>query len=366
MHCSVSIQELKKSLTQSSGIPQKNSSVPILSTIQLEASKDTLTIRATNLEVGLEIKISADVLKKGVVAVPAQVIQKIINTNQSDGNVVLQSDGKELVVDIGKSHMRLKTFPHDDFPLIPKAVGITSYTLPINPILEGLRSVSYASSVSDLRPEIASVSLYGSSDNLIFVATDSFRLAEKKIKFEGAEDFPHILIPIKHVREIEHVFQNEVNECVITVADHQISFTTENIYLTARIIDGNFPDYSQIIPDSYQTEIVALKNEFQEALKVTQIFSDELNKLKIYVKPKEKVFLLENKNNDIGEHQTEVDCSLSGEDQEITMNQKYLSEGVQHIPTDSLSISFNGNKPVVMRGVGDLSFLYIIMPMNMD
>jgi DNA polymerase-3 subunit beta len=146
---------------------------------------------------------------------------------------------------------------------------------------------------------------------------------------------------------------------------NQISFSSDNIYLTSRIIDGIFPDYRQIIPKDSTTDVVVLKQDLLNALKLTNIFSDKFNQVSLRISPKEKVFELSSSSNDIGENKTNLDAVLNGETVELGFNYKYFLDCFQSITTDSVSIKLSGaSKPIVISPISDLSFTYLIMPMN--
>jgi DNA polymerase-3 subunit beta len=131
------------------------------------------------------------------------------------------------------------------------------------------------------------------------------------------------------------------------------------------VIDGIFPDYGQIIPKEFKTECVVLRQDLLNALKLSNIFSDKFNQVNLIIKPKDKIFELSSQNNEVGENKTYLDAVVSGEDIEVSFNYKYFIDCFQSINTDSVSIKFNQSiKPIVVSGVSDNSFIYLIMPMN--
>ena len=232
-------------------------------------------------------------------------------------------------------------------------------------LINGIKSVSYSSSISDIKPEISSVFIYTKNNNLVFVSTDSFRLAEKKINLKELPEILGILIPFKNVSEILRIFGDFKGNIEVCFSKNAISFSSDNIYLTSRVIDGIFPDYYQIIPKDAKTTVVVLKQDLLNALKLSNIFSDKFNQVSLKVLPKEKVFELSSANNDIGENKTYLDAALTGEDIELGFNYKYFLDCFQSITTDSVSIKFAGvSRPIVVSAVSDSSFTYLIMPMN--
>ena len=219
--------------------------------------------------------------------------------------------------------------------------------------------------MSDIKPEISSVFIYTHDDNLVFVSTDSFRLAEKKTKTKGLEEITGIILPFKNVLEILRIFSENLGAIRVCFNKNQISFAADNIYLTSRVIDGIFPDYRQIIPKTATTEIVVLKQDLLNALKLSNVFSDKFNQVSLLVEPKQKVFELSSMNNDVGENKTRLEAVLKGEGAELAFNYRYFLDCFQSIGTDSVAIRLSGaGRPMVITPVADTSFTYLIMPMN--
>ena len=146
---------------------------------------------------------------------------------------------------------------------------------------------------------------------------------------------------------------------------NQISFETQNIYLSSRVVDGSFPDYKQIIPKTNTTKATILKQDLISSLKISNIFSDKFNQVSITIKPNEKVFEIESKNIDVGENTTLITGSFSGENVSANFNYKYILDCFLSISGDSITLDLNGNnKPMIIKSVGDSSFMYLVMPMN--
>ena len=358
------IEEIKSKILQVEKITGKNLTLPILNSILLIASDKSLKLRSTNLSLGIEVEITAKIEKEGIVAVSGSVLNGIFSNVFQNENVYLESIDGNLLIQTKKSKIKLKGQPHDDFPTIPKVVG-TSFEIESKKLIEGIKSVYYSSSVSDIKPEISSVFMYSNEDNLVFVSTDSFRLAEKKIKIKGLPEIGGILIPFKNISEILRVFGESASVVKVCFNKNQISFSSDDFYLTSRVIDGVFPDYRQIIPKTPGTNAIVLKQDLLNALKLSNIFSDKFNQVNLLIKPKEKIFELSSANNDVGENKTYLDAALTGENIELGFNYKYFSDCFQSITTDSISIKFSGpSSPIVVSSVGDISFIYLIMPMN--
>jgi DNA polymerase-3 subunit beta len=364
MKLECSIEKIKNAVSQVERITGKNLTLPVLNSILLIASGKSLKLRSTNLSLGIEIEIGAKIEKEGILAISGSVLNAIFSNVSQNENVYLENKDGNLLIKTKKSQIKLKCTPHDDFPTIPAVAG-TSFEIESKKLVEGIKSVCYSSSVSDIKPEISSVFMYTNDDGLVFVSTDSFRLAEKRIKTKGLPEIPGILIPFKNISEILRVFGEFQGIIKVCFNKNQISFSSDNTYLTSRVIDGIFPDYRQIIPKEFTTDVVVLKQDLLNALKLSNVFSDKFNQVNLKVSPKEKVFELSSANNDIGENKTYLDVVINGENIELGFNYKYFLDCFQSITTDSVSIKFAGEqRPIVISPVSDASFTYLIMPMN--
>lgn len=358
------IEKLKNAVLQVEKITGKNLTLPILNSVLFIASGKFLKLRATNLSLGVEIEIPAKIQKEGVVAILGSTLVGVFSNISQNETIYLESGDGNLLIKTKKNRIKLKGQVCDDFPTIPKVEG-KKFEIDSKKLIDGIKSVYYSSSISDIKPEISSVYIYSNEDNLVFVSTDSFRLAEKKIKIKDLEEIQGILFPFKNIPEILRIFGEIQDVIKICFNKNQISFSSNNIYLTSRIIDGVFPDYRQIIPKDFKVEVVVLKQDILNALKLSNIFSDKFNQINLKILPKEKIFELSSQNNDVGENKTYLDAVLKGEDIILGFNYKYFFDCFQSISTDSISIRLNqSSKPMVISGSSDNSFTYLIMPMN--
>jgi len=358
------IEKIKSGILQVEKITGKNLTLPVLSSILFIASGKSLKLRATNLSLGVEIEIPAKIEKEGIVAISGTILAGVFSNIFQNENIKLESEDGNLLIKTKKNRIKLRGQIHDDFPTIPTVDGKT-FEIESKKLVDGIKSVYYSSSPSDIKPEISSVYIYSNEDSLIFVSTDSFRLAEKKIKMKKVEEIPGILIPFRNVSEILRIFGEIQDNIRVCFNKNQISFSSEGVYLTSRIIDGVFPDYRQIIPKEFGVEAVVLKQDLLNALRISNIFSDKFNQITLSIKPKEKVFELSSQNNDVGENKTYLDAAIKGKDVLLGFNYKYFLDCFQSINTDSISIRLNqSSKPIVISGSSDNSFTYLIMPMN--
>ena len=358
-------EKLHLAVSKAEKIVGKNVNLPVLSCLLLETKGNNLIIRSTNLDLGLEITIPVKVEENGKVAVPAGVITNFLNNVNDDKNIILETTDNTLKIQTPTSEANIKTIPSDDFPTIPMVDNEKTYKINSKDLINGIKSVIYSSSLSSIKPELSSVYIYSNEDNLVCVATDSFRLAEKVIKMRKTINLNNILIPFKNALDILKIIDNTDTEIEINSTKNQISFVFDGVYLVSRVIDGVFPDYKQILPKEEKTKVVLLKQDLINSLKISNIFSDSFNQMNISVKNGDKTIKVKTKNNNIGENTNKIDANIDGEDIEVNFNYKYIIDCLPSIISDSVSLSFNGiNKPLVVRGTSDKTFTYLVMPMN--
>ncbi len=345
-------------------IAARNLSLPILESILLEARDKSLTLRSTNLDVGLEVKIPAKVERSGLIALPADILSAFISGLQDSQIVKMELVGGNLSLSTPRNSTVIKSFPVDDFPNIPKIDKEGSINIEADRLVAGIRSVLYSAALSDMKPEISSVHIYSDSDDLVFVATDSFRLAEKRFPVKD-KDKLSIILPFKNANEVARIFDGSNEVLQILFNKNQISIISPTIYFTSRVVSGIFPDYKQIIPKDKKTEVVVLKRDLIDSIKISNIFADKFNQISIKIIPEDNLFEISSKNQDRGESSTIVPAEIQGEAVDATLNAKYITDCLQSIGSEKVQIIFNGsNRPIIVRGVGDGSFLYLVMPMN--
>jgi DNA polymerase-3 subunit beta len=367
MKIELHLSQFKRMIGLSEKIARKNATLPVLSCLLFEIGKNTLTIKATNLDVGLEISIPAKSDTTGIVAIPAQTISAFVSQlNDQDGTVKMELISGNLHISSARSKVTIKTVPAEDFPSIPRVSDGQKITISSDVFIKGLKSVWYSASISSVKPELSSVYVYKNNEFITFAATDSFRLAEKRVKVSTDIDFQDILIPYKNISDIIRILEDVGGEVEMQSNKNLISFEAQGVYLASRIVDGTFPDYKQIIPKGYSTEAITLKQDVINALKVSNVFTDKFNQVKFILDPKGSGFEIQTKNADIGENATKVDASLTGDKLEINFNGKYIADCFQSIDADSVSFQLGGlNKPMVIRPAsGDGTFMYLVMPMN--
>lgn len=360
--------KLKEAVSIADKISGKNLTLPILSGILLETSKKTLIIKATNLEVGLEFEIPAKIDEPGSITVNASVLNNFLSNLNKDIKIQLNTENDNLRVITENTTTLIKALNTEDFPIIPKIKKENSFNINSRVFGEGLKAVSFAAALVDIKPEISSVYIYNKQNNeIFFVATDSFRLAEKSINLnneEIKENF-NLIIPLKNTNEILRTIDNLDSNLNISFNKNQLVIQTDNIYLTLRIIDGLYPDYQQIIPSVFKTEFNLKKEDFINILKLANIFTDKFNQIDIEIIPENNILEINSYNQEVGENKFSLVTKIKGEPLVISFNAKYLIDCLSIINSSEISLRFTDkNKPLVISGVGDENFLYLVMPIN--
>jgi len=357
-------EKLLNSVSIAERTTSKNHALKVLGCLLLEAKNGSFYIRSTNLDIGVEINIPAKIKREGIVAVPGTVFYNVISNIYDSSSVVIEVVNDNLSITTKSSQSLIKAVSHEDFPTIPRDSSGQSLTLKSSDVSNGFKSVWYSASSSAIKPELSSVYIYSDGGKIYFVSTDSFRLSEKSITVRGV-DGVSTLIPSKNVAEIIKVLESVDDSIEVVVGENQASFASTLVYATSRVIDGSFPDYKQIIPKEILTEIIVMKQDFINALKKVNIFSDAFHQITFTIDPKQKTFFLSAINADVGETTERLQASISGEELNIHFNHRYIADCLQSITADSIVLSFGGpGKPLLIQGVSDDSFLYLVMPMN--
>lgn len=343
---------------------RKTTTLPALSSILIIAGDDGIKMRATNLETGIDFKLDGECTTKGVVAIPATLLQQIASSLTQEGKITLEHIGDIISITSGTSKSSIKTTPYDDFPTIPFPENSKNRIVLPGSVLRSLfTSIAPCASSSTVRPELSSIYLSIEGGILTAVATDSFRLAEKKVPLTNKGIQGKFLIPAKNALDIAQALPNE--DIIVSFDENQCAFVGNDSMLVSRLTNAVYPDYRQIIPKESVVEAIILRKDFENALKRTIIFSDLFQKIRINFDPKKNLFSFFTRNTDIGESTEKLPARISGNALELSFNHRYLSGVLSLTDTESISVLAAGiGRPLIIKGVGDTSLLYLVSPMN--
>ncbi len=357
-------EKILNAILMAERITGKKESLPILSCVLIEGAKD-INLKATNLEAGIEISVAGDVEEKGTVAVSAAILSQTIRAIGGDKVTLSTEDGNLLIESRGTKTL-IKAVPHEEFPVLSSESGKKEITLARERLIHGIQSVAYAASPSMIRPDLGSIYISMQDGSMVCVATDSFRLAEKMVSETGARTSGELLIPLKHALELVHVLERLSDDTVaLSTDDAQLVVIGSGTRFVSRVVDATFPNYKEIIPKKFTSEATVLKNDLAEMLRKARVFSGQEMHVGLHIYPKKKIFTATARSADVGEMSDSIDAALAGDDLDINFHIGYISDCLATIQSDSVVLGFSGpGRPLVIRGVSDSSFTYLVMPLN--
>lgn len=343
---------------------RKSGTLAVLSSVLIIASNEGIKMRATNLETGIDLKIEGDHKNEGVVAVPAVVLQQIANSLSGEGKITIEQNGDIIILKSGTGKSSIKTVPYDDFPSIPFPENPKNRIILPGVLLKSLfTAIAPCASTSIVRPELASIYVSIEGGVLTLVATDSFRLAEKRVPLSNKGTQGKFLIPAKNALDIAQALPDD--EVIVSFDEHQCAFASTSGLIVSRLTSSVYPDYKQIIPKESIVEATILRKDFESALKRTTIFADAYQKVRISFEPKKNHFLFSAHNTEIGESSETLPAQVSGSSLDLSFNHRYLSTALSLTHAENLSLTAAGiGRPLIIKGVGDATLLYLVSPMN--
>lgn len=386
MKLSCTQENLARGLSVASHIANKNTNLPILNNLLLQATDKTLKLCATNLEIGITCFTRCKILEEGEFAVEAKILSDYINLLPKN-NIEVETKDTSLEVNCGNYNTQINGSQTDEFPLIPTVEKESGYKVKTRDLKEALSQIVFAASFNDLRQEISGsmFSFSGSEKVMTIVATDSYRLAEKKIDCEpikndnsdGGEN--SIILPLRTIQEILRILNlnddflddnDDMGNVYLYFDDNQVLVANGNTEIVSKLIEGQYPDYGQIIPQDFKTNIVVNRAEFQKAIKTASLFTKAGIydvELKVSIDTEEVEVFAEN--SQLGKNSTKIKTQVSGEDNSIVLNFRYLLDGLQNISSNEITIDIvDSATPCLVRPYEnekvDDRYLYLVMPIR--
>ncbi len=343
---------------------RRSTTLPVLAGIVIVAGDDGIKLRATNLESGIERKVNGTIKDPGVVALQANTLREITSSFTGTGTITLEHAGDTIVISSGTGRSTLKTLPYEDFPVLPfPDASHAKFSILGSQLKTLISTVASFASPSTVRPELGSVLISAEGGSIKAVATDSFRLAEKKLPLSGTVTPFSLLIPAKNALDIMQALPDDTIE--VRSDEHQCAFSWNMGMITTRLVTVSYPDYTQIIPKAFISELTLLRKDLESVLRRSAVFSDSFQKVRFSFSPGEKQLTMRAQNNDVGESSESLTASGTGESIELSFNHRYVGAPLPLLTTESITLSASGiGRAMIMKGVGDASFLYLVMPMN--
>ena len=347
----------------------ENANLPILKNVLIKTVNNKIQLSATNLELAVTKHISGKIIEEGSITIPLNIFLTIIN-NINNERVSLEVENNNLFLKTDNYEANIQGLPEEEFPIIPKIENTKNY-LKINSELfkESLLKIISSVKISEIRPEISGVLFDFQITSLKLTGTDSFRLSEKTINEKNfTANFQRgfkIIIPLKTIQEFLRV-ASQNQEINIFIDPNQILFKTEDLEIISRLIEGNYPDYEQIVPKDFETELVIEREHLTSAVKLVSALSGKINDIKIGVKKGGKIIELYSSNQSVGENKYLVPAKIKGEEFDLSFNWRYLMDGLKNFNENEIFCGVNGNKRgVVFKSLNDNSYFYILMPINL-
>jgi DNA polymerase-3 subunit beta len=365
---------LKQGINITSRLTQKSISLPILNNILLQTEKNFLKISSTDLEIGIHYWVLAKIEKQGQIAVPGRTLSGLIDS-LFDEKIMLESRANVLLIQGKSFQSKILSQSPEDYPIIPELkedfIEVDNSTF-----IQGLSQVADVAAITQIRPELSGIYLSFDEKRILMAASDSFRLAERKIIFPQEikmEKEQAIILPSKTARELINILDEKQGKLRIYFSPNQIMFETEmpeetahpQLQITSRLIEGSYPNYREIIPQQFKTEITLSKREFLDHIKTASLFSGKANETQLTVIPKKGLIEVFSQSSELGENKSTLSGKIKGESVKASFNYRFLADGLSKIKTSEVVFQLNGEEgPALLKPFGDENYFYIVMPIK--
>jgi DNA polymerase III subunit beta len=361
-------EDLVSKLSTVSRAVSTRATIQALSGILLTASEGKVTLAATDNDLSLETAVAAEIAEEGTVLLPGRLLAEVARS-LADDTVSIESREAERDVEIrsGSSSFHLRTLPAEDFPRLPAASEEPGLKLPA-PVLEAsIELVARAASRDDMRPVLTGVFVSGSDSELTMVATDSYRLAVKRTALEAALGGEiEANIPARALRELGRILSQEgAEEATIWLLENQAVFAAGPVTLTTRLIDGQFPNFRQLLPESYDHDVRLPRAEFLEVTRRVSQLAQRNAPLRLSFTAGELTVAAETP--DVGDATETMPAAFEGEDLEIGFNPEFLKEGIESVEGEEVLLRLiSPLRPGLLQPVENDDFRYLVMPIRLN
>ena len=347
--------------------------LPITANVLLSTEEGRLKLAATNLEIALSCWIGAQVEEEGAITVPARLLIDLVNSLPSEKiELTLAPRSRQLKLVCARNQATMSGVDADDFPPIPSVEDGGSFQLDPQELHAAISQVAISAATDDSRPVLTGVDVVMEGDQLTFAAADGFRLSVRHLQLEKPfEERVEVIIPVRAMTELNRLLPEETEpvEMTFNSTRTQALFKLKNIELVAQLIQGTFPNYSQLIPDEHTSRVVMDAAEFLRETRIASIFArDGSGIVRLQFEPGEDVapgkVTISARAEEIGDNMGELDASVEGEPDKIAFNSTYLQDFLQVVESGRVALEMSGpSRPGVLRPVGDERFIHVLMPM---
>ena len=373
MEITILQEKLKEGLNLLGKIAPRSSSLPALNNISAKTEKNFLVLSATDLEMAVHWWALAKIEEPGEIILPGQTTASLVG---SLPNKPIKIKSKDLSLEIGCEGHRsfLKTFNPEEFPIIPEISKGDFIEIKTRPFLSGLNGVVGVCASSSSKPEISGVYFAFQPGEIKMAATDSFRLAEKILPLKEKKDSVYsFILPQRSAREIINLFAESGEAMKICFSPNQILFESmmaetshPQLQFISRLVEGEFPDYQEILPKQFETQAVVSQKEILALVKTAGIFCGRNNEIKLKVDAVKNQVEISGQNQDIGEYQSQIPAKIKGKGLEVVFNHRFLMEGLSGAK-EEVSFEFTGEEgPSLIKPAGEEGYLYVLMPIKKD
>jgi len=375
MKISILQENFAKGLNHTVKAVTNRPNIPVLANVLIQTEKGKIKLSTTNLEIGINAWIGADVKEEGSLTVSAKLLSEFVNSIKP-GKLELISVGQKLVVKSVDNNAEFYVIPADDFPTVPMSEKEPIITLKALDFADAVNKTVFATATDDSRPVLTGVLFEAKGKFLTMVGVDGFRLSKVELKLsKELKSGMKEIIPAKSLQEVERIIrdvssQKDIIEIYMLGDKNQILFKISDVELSTRLIEGEFPDYNQIIPKEKISSFNILKEEFRNAVKIIMVFAKNVigNKTKFSINPTNKKLTLSTTVVDVGNNDSEVDIAkVEGESLQTAYNAKFLMDMLGSMKGDEIIFEVNGvTSPGVFRDKEDKDYIHVIMPMRIE
>ncbi len=364
-------EKLKEGLSIISRLSLKKLALPILENVLMKTEKNFVSFSFTNLETAVIWQSLAKIEKEGKCCVKRKVLVDLFSF-LPEGKITIEKENSDLCLKTSSFSTKIKGVNPEEFPVIPRPKEEEFVEIEGNFFCETLKKLFTLPSPSLARPEISGIYLSFSPQGIVFAATDSFRLAEKKIiqKLEISKDYS-LILPQVAAREIFNIFGGR-ERIKIYLSPNQIFIESRmkeidwpEILYTARLIEGEYPNYQEILPKKFETEAKVDTLLFLKTIKAASIFSSKINEIKFKFLPKENKIKILAQNPDLGQMESEMPAQIKGKEIQISFNYKFLIDGISSIEEKQIQILLTKpDGPAMLKPLESQDYFYLLMPIK--
>jgi len=362
MKLSVTQENLSQALSAVSRVATNRSALPVLANVLLKTKKNRLLLVATNLEIAISQTVGAKVEQDGAITVPARLMHDYISSLPA-GNISLEAEGSRLHIESGDYSSAVNGVSAEEFPSLPTIQEGQSFKLKALDFKKALQQTIFTASSEETRPILTGAFLHTFKNSLYLVATDSYRLAEKRLGQQKG-DFS-LVIPASALNDMLRIIGDGAGELSISYDEAQVRFNYDQTELITRQIDGEFPKYRQLIPKESDVSFSVDKEEFINITKVAALFAREsAGSVNLETIEKEKAVSITAVASQVGENVSRASAKTKGSGK-VSLNSRYLLEALNVIEGNNIKFRFGGKvSPCVLTSEEDSDYLHIIMPLK--